>query len=292
MPHRTEDVKHSSRGVTLYLKTGPFEQAGDMASKYDRIAADLRRRTQAGEFPPGKRLPAETALMDQYQVSLVTLRRAIDLLEAEGLVERRHGVGNFVREPRPRVRRTTDRYQWEKDRVLLPENERRTTGATERDTGLPMSELHFHAEYSECEADDDLAQAFGIPVGTPLLERTYRTRPQHDAPFSLIRSYLPREMVASNPALLDADNEPWPGGTQHQLYTLGIEVDRITDEITARPPAPDEAEALDIGAGVSVLVLRKTSIDTTGRVVEVSDVVMPGDRTELVYVVNLRRWSE
>src|SRR4051794_7062516 len=98
-----------------------------MASKYDRIAADLRQRIRSGELPAGERLSAETALMERYKVSLVTMRRALDLVEAEGLIERRHGIGNFVRAPRPRVRRTTDRHQWEKDRVHLPESERRKT---------------------------------------------------------------------------------------------------------------------------------------------------------------------
>ncbi len=80
-------------------------------------------------------------------------------------------------------------------------------------------------------------------------------------------------------------------GTRRQLSAVGIEVDRIDDEIRARPPSPDEAELLDIDPGVSVLTVRKTSIDTTGRIVEVADVVMPGDRTELVYSHKLQRWT-
>jgi GntR family transcriptional regulator len=262
-----------------------------MASKYDRIAADLRRQIQNGQLAPGQRLRAETALAEEYRVTVATLRRGLDQLEAEGLIERQHGIGNFVREPRPRVRRTTDRYQWEKDRALLPDDERRQTGATEYDTGLELPALEFHADYSDCEADDDLAEALQVPVGTPLLERTYRTRNKtEDAWLSLSRSYLIRDLVAGNPALLDASNEPWPGGTMHQLHTVGIEVDRITDTITARPPAPDEADALGLTGGVSVIVQRKTLTDVNGRIVEVADVVLPGDRTELVYTTQLKRW--
>ena len=107
---------------------------------------------------------------------------------------------------------------------------------------------------------------------------------------SLVRSYLVYDVVKSNPDLLSADNEPWPGGTQHQLDTIGIELDRITDRITARPPLPDEAVDLDIEAGVSVLVMRKTSIDTNNKVVELSDVVLPGDRAQLRYTTRLTRW--
>jgi len=98
-------------------------------------------------------------------------------------------------------------------------------------------------------------------------------------------------MFAANPDLRKADNEPWPGGTQHQLSTVGIEVDRIIEEFTTRPPQPEEAELLGIGPGISILLLRKTLIDINDRVVEYSEVVMPGDRTVMVYTTHLKRWS-
>ena len=262
-----------------------------MATKYDRIAADLRRKIRAGECQPGTQLRSETALMEDYRVSLPTMRRALDLLEAEGLIEKRHGIGNFVRTRRQLVRRSADRYQWEKDRVKLPPEKRRTTGATEQDTGLVMHDLSFEVEFSATEADPDLAEAFGVDVGTPLLQRVYRTRSKReDAPLSLVHSYLVRSMIEKNPDLLRVDKEPWPGGTMHQLSTVDIEVDRIVDEVTARPPSPDEAEALGVGPGVAVLVIRKTSYDVDGRAVEVADVVLAGDRTQLAYSTKLKRW--
>jgi GntR family transcriptional regulator len=262
-----------------------------MATKYDRIASDLRRQIQTGDLAPGARMPAETTLKDEYDVSLLTMRRALDVLEMEGLIEKRHGLGNFVRAPRRRLRRTTDRYQWEKDRALLSEEERRSTGATEHDTGLAFDELRFAAQYSSTEADTELADAFGVPVGTPLLRRSYRTRSyDEDAPLTITTSYLRRDLIEGNPDLLSDANEPWPGGTPHQLRTVGIELDRIVDEVTARPPTRDEADALGIEAGVSLIVLRKTSIDTTNRVVEVANVLMAGDRTELVYTTRLKRY--
>ncbi|MFF5229998.1 GntR family transcriptional regulator [Dactylosporangium sp. NPDC000521] len=263
-----------------------------MTSKYDRIAADLRRMIDAGELAPGQKMPSETVLLGKYNVSLLTMRRALAVLEASGVIEKRHGVGNFVRKARARVTRTTERYQWEKDRALLPESKRRSTGATERDTGLTKDDLSFQAHYSVIEADEELAGVFKAPVGTRLLKRTYRTETGDDsAPIALSASYLPYEIVAANPKLLDAANEPWPGGTHHQLRTVGVEVDRIVDEVTARPPFPEEAEQLGIdAAGVSVISLRKISIDTSGRVVDVADVLLSGDRTQLVYTTQLNRW--
>ncbi|MFK3982673.1 UTRA domain-containing protein [Micromonospora sp. NPDC050397] len=194
---------------------------------------------------------------------------------------------------RPRVRRdNSERYQWEKDRVLLDEAGRRETGGTEHDTGLATDDLRFHAEYDRVDADPDLAEALGLPTGTSLLRRIYWTSSrQRGAALSVSHSYLPYELAATNPALLDPGNEPWPGGTQHQLFTIGVELDRIVDEVRARTPSRDEADLLDLGPDDPVLALRKTSIDIEGRVVEVADVVFAGERTELAYSTPLRRWQ-
>ncbi|MEU1804906.1 UTRA domain-containing protein [Streptomyces sp. NPDC019937] len=193
--------------------------------------------------------------------------------------------------PRHRVRRGNDRHQWEKDRARRSRTERLSTGATEHDTGLEVTDLAFHAEYREATADEDLAAVFGVPVGTRLLERVYRTTCRAEgAPFALVHSYLVHGVVAANPDLLDAANEPWPGGTQHQLSTIGVELDRVEERVTARPPTAEEAGALGLERGDSLLLIRKICVDTGGRVVEVSDVRLPGDRTELVFTTPLTRW--
>ncbi|MBK1784543.1 GntR family transcriptional regulator [Prauserella cavernicola] len=264
-----------------------------MAKQYERVADDLRQRIESREYSPGERIPTEARLTEQYKVSPPTIRQAVGVLEAEGLVERQHGRGTFVRKPRRKVRRTTDRYQWEKDRVRLGEDERRNSGTTEHDTGVDVQELEFFAKYSTVSASESLGQAFNVAPGTKLLHRSYRTRLRaEDAPLSLIDSYLVFDKASANPALLSDENEPWPGGTQHQLSTIGIEVDRVIEEVVARPPTVFEAEQLEIGAGTSVMALRKFSIDTNGDVVEVSDVILPGDRTVAVYTTHLKNWGD
>jgi GntR family transcriptional regulator len=262
-----------------------------MATKYDRVAADVRLKIKAGQWVAGTRIPAETDLAADYRVSLSTIRNALGLLEAEGLVDRQHGTGTFVRAERQRLRRTTDRYQWEKDRARQPLDVRSATGATEYDSGLQMGSLNFHAEYETVSADSELAHTFDIEVGTPLLRRTYLTQTEGEtAPIGISVSHLVIDMIANNPALLNDANEPWPGGTIHQLSTVGIEVDRIIDTIAARPPTPQEAVTLDIRAFTPVMTLRKVSIDVAGRVVEVADITWPGDRIELSYSTALTRW--
>ncbi|KUO21555.1 GntR family transcriptional regulator [Streptomyces dysideae] len=262
-----------------------------MPKAYEVIADDLRRSIRAGERGPGDRLPSETDLARYYRRSVPTVQNALRLLSAEGLVDRRHGRGTFVRRPRTVAVRDNGRHQWEKDRARKAPAERAGTGATEHDTGLCQRDLVFHAQYREVSAPRDLADAFGVPVGTALLERTYRTHcATESAPFSLVTSYLVRDLIAANPALLDETNEPWPGGTQNQLYTVGVEVARVEERVTARPPAPEEARELDLPAGTPVLLLRKTSYDINDRVVDISDVTLPGDRTELLFTTPLERW--
>ncbi|MFF3514917.1 GntR family transcriptional regulator [Streptomyces sp. NPDC002573] len=195
------------------------------------------------------------------------------------------------RRPRIAVVRDNGRHQWEKNRAREPLAERARTGATEHDTGLRRQDLTIRARYREIEAPPELAEAFGVPEGTALVERTYRTRcVSGSAPFGLVTSYLVRELVAANPDLLDERNEPWPGSTQNQLFTVGIEVERVEERITARPPTPQEAEELELPPGTPVILLRKTSYDIDGRVVDVCDVTLPGDRTELVFTTPLERW--
>lgn len=261
-------------------------------AKYEKIADGLRARIRAGEWGPGDKLPSETPdLTGQYKTSLPTIRQALAVLAAEGVVDKVHGRGNFVRKPRKLVVRTNERHQWEKDRARQSEEARQQTGATEHDTGLTVSDLVFSADFQETEASEDLAGIFEVPVGTKLLERTYRTRyREEDEPFNIARSYLVYDVVKANPDLLDASMEPWPGGTQNQLFTIGIELDRVEERVTARPPTAEEAEELGLKVGVSVLVLRKLSYDTDGRAVEVSDVTLPGDRTEMVFTTPLNRW--
>ncbi|MEV0373118.1 GntR family transcriptional regulator [Streptomyces sp. NPDC050636] len=262
-----------------------------MAAAYERIADKLRQSIRTGQLKPGHRLPSETQLAEEFKKSVPTVQNALRVLRDEGLIEKRHGIGTFVRRSRTMARRTNLRHQWEKGRARQPEEQRARTGATEHDTGLESNDLVFHASYREIKAEKSIAQALGIDEGTALLERTYRTRcAAESAPFSLVTSYLVRDMVAGNPDLLDDTNEPWPGGSQAQLHTVGIELDRVEEHVTARPPTPEEAAELELPPGTSVLLLRKISYDINGRAVDVTDVTLPGDRTELHFTTPLERW--
>lgn len=74
----------------------PSTRGKYMANRYEQIADDLRRLITAGTWPVGERLPAEAELAARYRVSTPTLRMSLELLQSEGLIEKRHGIGNFV----------------------------------------------------------------------------------------------------------------------------------------------------------------------------------------------------
>lgn len=78
-------------------------------ARYHEIAADLRARIKAGEWAVGEKLPGISALQEHYEVekSLGTIRRAQQLLVADGMLRTEQGVGAFVIATEP-VRVVTD----------------------------------------------------------------------------------------------------------------------------------------------------------------------------------------
>jgi GntR family transcriptional regulator len=63
---------------------------------YQRIADSLRQRLLAGHWEPDEQLPTERELCRQFGASQITVRRAMQIIEEEHLVERRQGRGTFA----------------------------------------------------------------------------------------------------------------------------------------------------------------------------------------------------
>ena len=62
-----------------------------------QLASILRSQIQSGELRPGRIMPSETTLMQEHGLARGTVRKAIDALVDEGLVNRVQGRGTFVR---------------------------------------------------------------------------------------------------------------------------------------------------------------------------------------------------
>jgi GntR family transcriptional regulator len=271
-----------------------YETAVDAAeTATSKITNDLRRQIQEGTLGPGALLPSEPELAREYAVSRQTARTALQTLEREGLVTVRAKRGRIVRiPPRPAIR-SSDRHQEEKDRAVLPEGKRGAIGEAETNLGMSIADQRFTSAYDVINANDSLANALNVELGTPVLRRRFAaTDPQTNRLLSTSVSYIPRFYVDNNPALLDEENEPWPGGTLHQLSTVGIEIMRVVDEVTARMPTSSEAQAWDMPSGVPLLICRRISFDTNNRLIEVSDAEYPADRTELRFITPLKPWPK
>ena len=65
---------------------------------YEEVAARIRDLIASGELRPGEALPSERKLAEQFKVGRAVIREAIRQLEVSGLVESRHGGGNYIRE--------------------------------------------------------------------------------------------------------------------------------------------------------------------------------------------------
>ncbi|MET8041247.1 GntR family transcriptional regulator [Micromonospora sp. NPDC005215] len=258
-----------------------------------RIADDIRMQIERGEQAPGDSLPTLAEICEQWSCSMNSARGAMNLLKAQGLVDAGRGKAPRVRVPVRKVVRSSDRHQVEKDLAIRPESERAVIGEAETNLNMSIAEQKFSAHYDVIDASPELAEIFKVPSGEPLLRRRYEA---HDSQTGHLLSYsvshLPVALVRNNPAILDDNNEPWPGGTQHQLLTVGVEITRMVDEVTARMPTTVEAQAWGLAEGIPLLFCRRISYDLDGRVVEISDADYPADRTEFRFVTELKTWPK
>lgn len=81
----------------LLINTGPIKKRGRTLS--DEVVEQLTEKIHSGSLEVGKKLPTESEFVEAFGVSRSVIREAISQLQARGLVETRHGVGTFVREP-------------------------------------------------------------------------------------------------------------------------------------------------------------------------------------------------
>src|SRR6187431_2283190 len=112
---------------------------------------ELRQAITGGTFRPGSQLPTEAELCEMLGVSRTVVREALRVLEEEGLVARRHGVGTFVRN-HPILKNLNFNF-----------------GITEmiESAGLKSGTSHFVIQTEN--ADQEKAEQLHVPVGTSLI---------------------------------------------------------------------------------------------------------------------------
>jgi GntR family transcriptional regulator len=246
-----------------------MDSADDVA-RYQRIAADLRRRIVSGEIPAGSRLPSERTLMEELGVARTTLREALRMLRDEGLVASEQGRGTFVRE-RSTLRRLA--------RHRLTRAERTRTGGTfMADTATRGATPRIDVEILIEEADAPTALALDIDEGTSVLTRR-RAMYADDQPVQLATSTFPADLVRGTQI---ERTDTGPGGVYARLEDLGHRLVRFDETVGARMPTADERAKLGVAAGVPVLTIVRVAY-TADRPVEVNRIILNSDAYELTY---------
>ena len=258
-----------------------------------RIADAIRIQIEEGQLRPGDALPTLHELAAQWSCSITSARGALALLRTQGLISGSRGQPLRVRVPRRLVVRDSARHQTEKDRACESEEERRQHGEAEDDLGEPLGNLDFRAAFRLVPASDELAAILGVDPGSELLQKQYETRDRAGwTRYAYSVAHVPAALFAGHPELLSDDCEPWPGGAQHQFRMVGIEIGNVVDEVRAAMPTTVDAQRWALEPGVPLILVRRISIDTTGRPIEVSDAQYPADRTLLRFTTPLRPWSD
>ena len=70
---------------------------------YEQLKNLLQSQISTGIYSSGEKLPAEAELCSKYEVSRVTVRRALDDLVADGALERKQGKGTYVAPLKPQI---------------------------------------------------------------------------------------------------------------------------------------------------------------------------------------------
>ncbi|MEU2506007.1 GntR family transcriptional regulator [Streptomyces sp. NPDC007863] len=233
-----------------------------MASRHRVISDDLRTQISTGRIKAGERLPSEAQLASRYTVSVPTLRSALAVLQGEGLVEKVHGRGNFVRHPFQRITYAGGGH--------TPDVQAATNAA-----------LCVSVRATRLRARGRVATLMGVPAGTSLAEFVCLSH-EGRSPHSLARIYVPRDLA---PAALPESGEVSCGeGIDAELAVLRPALAEIREHVSARLPTPEEAATLRISSALAVLAVERVATDTTGRVVQAAFLVLPGDRADAVFI--------
>ena len=268
------------------------EPTAGVVPLHHRIADSIRAQITSGELKPGAAVPSVGDLCAQWHCAPGSAKAALAVLKSEGLISGGRGKPATVRKPPARIQLDMTQAQEAKDLVLRPDSERRFNGNIERTAKAQLDQVISSHKYSVISANEELANEFKIDAGAEVVRRAYEMTERatgYRCAWSI--SYIPKALIESNPALLDEKNEPWPGGHMHQLYTVGIEIDKFVRSVTAVEPTPGERQKWGMESG-PLLWVRSRSVDIRGVVVELSDAAYPADRTEITFEEQLARWPK
>jgi len=251
----------STRSVPLGATPG---QPAPGQSRYGWLAASLRARITHGEWVPGTALPAEVALAREHGVALGTMRQALALLVSEGMLERKHGRGTYVRAGlggASMLRFFRFRHGGEMK-------------ATPASTILSRRVVAADAETSD---------ALGVPTGATVLEMR-RLRSLAGEPCLLEQIWLPLPIFD---ALKASDPATW-GDLLYPLYQrlCGVTVNKAEDDLRFGLLTAEQAALLRLDAGHPCVQVNRRAFDLGGCCVELRTTL--GDAFAFQYTAQVR----
>ncbi|MBW8804010.1 MAG: GntR family transcriptional regulator [Catenulisporales bacterium] len=195
---------------------------------------DLLARMLADGMQPGTPIPSERDLAEQYGLSRMTVRQAINALVADGRLERRLGRGTFVAQPKMDVQ----------IRLVGFTEDMRRRGMTASSRTLSFERIH---------ASSALAAHLEVESGEPVV-RLVRLRYADGIPMAVERTHLPERIV---PGLVEAGAPESLYGYLAQEY--GIVLTWGEQSIEAATTTAEDSPLLGIRPDGVVLVMTRRS---------------------------------
>jgi GntR family transcriptional regulator len=248
---------------------------------YEAIVEDLRVSILDGRLSSGERLPSENELSRRYETSRPTVRRALALLKAEGLLTTEQGRGVFVRS-KPQVRLLLSGENFRRHRR---EGSSGFNAQVEEQGQKPEQRL---LEVGRTAATEDVAKRLGVAGGEPVVVRR-RLFVVNDEPVARCDSYYPAE-IADGTALAEPENIE--GGAYGLIEDpdgpIRRRLRRSIDDLECRMPTPAEVEQLQLGSGVPVVRVLRTVYDSEKAPIEVQETIAAADKHQFRYEVAMR----
>lgn len=223
--------------------------------RYHQIARTLRERMAAGSPAPGERLGDQRSLAREFGVTLMTLRQALELLEREGRITRRHGLGTFVASP-----------PIEYDILRL-----RALAGDLSAEGEDVETIFLRGRFAR--PDHQVAREFALGRWSRVFALD-RLRLVDGRPMSLQLSYLPAH-IGEEVAKANLGVTPL---RQVLAFKLGIDITAARESVSAVRLDARTARELGCRRGSPAFRADRVSLDAGGRPVVYDRVFIPGDR--------------
>jgi GntR family transcriptional regulator len=207
------------------------------------VISTLRRAIREGAFSATNEMPTEPELARQLRVSRGTLRQAMAILEEEGILRRRQGIGTSIVPHAGRLRDVLNNNLGVSEMI-------RNTGGKPGTSRLTIN---------RAAAEDVIAEKLGVKPGEPLA-MIERVRTDNEVPVAVTIDYLPLSLLKSRG--LSLQNLEAALKEQGSLYlclrAVGLTIDGAIADIRSVVADRDVASALQLKPNTPVLMLCQT----------------------------------